>query len=71
MVYDIIPLVPTAIGTVEVNASIYTADCLAVAPDDLPSISGNASPYEHAPGKDTYSIAPAGYYGASMEAPCA
>ena len=30
MVYDVIPLIPSAMGTVKVNASIYSVDCAAV-----------------------------------------
>ena len=39
MVYDIIPPVASAIGNVEVNASIYSVDCLAASPN-LTQISG-------------------------------
>ena len=41
MVYDIIPSVPSAVGNVTVNASIYDVDCLAVPPANLTHISGH------------------------------
>ena len=44
MVYDIIPTVPSAIGIVRVNASIYTVDCSAASPANLTRIYGYNSP---------------------------
>ena len=71
MVYDIIPAVSSAIGTVEVNASIYTADCFAVPSVDLPSISGYIDLGQETVILSQYTINIGEYNVSTMNPPCA